>query len=179
MFDTKSLTDFGAFDINLSYFFVGKKLHFGHKVTKRALINRIYCKFPEFDDLTVANMWEVEGHYQPMCAKKTRKLRSEILHDDPDPLFDYFSRHNRYSDWEAEIRHRKDLQKDIRSSRTLKGRLFDIFPGKPIVFFIYSYILKAGFLDGRAGFEYSIALSFYYWQIEIKVFEKRKNAQIR
>jgi glycosyltransferase involved in cell wall biosynthesis len=179
MFASKAFVDFGAFDVNLDYFFLGKKLKYGHKVRKRAVVNRLYCKFPEFDDLGVSNMWEVEGHYQPNCIKKVGRISVGIQHEDPDPLYDYFARHNRYSDWEAEIRHNKVLQQKVRSSRTNKGQVFDRFPIKPLFFFIYSFFLKAGFLDGRSGLQYATALSVYYWQVDLKVFEKRKNASTK
>ena len=34
--------------------------------------------------------------------------------------------------------------------------------------FGYSYFVRLGFLDGRAGFHYAIAKAFYYWQIGVK-----------
>ncbi|MEU6942651.1 hypothetical protein ABZ943_39415, partial [Streptomyces rubiginosohelvolus] len=31
--------------------------------------------------------------------------------------------------------------------------------------FAYMYLYKRGFLDGRAGFDFALAMSFYRWQI--------------
>jgi len=167
---------FGAFVAELDYFFMGKLLRFGHKVKKRALLNRNCCSFPIIDDLHVSNMWEVEGHYQPICNKQVGFLRGKITHLDPDPLFDYFSRHNKYSDWEAELRMNPNMQESVRAARTAQGAFFDKFPGKPLLFFLYSYVFKSGWRDGRVGFNYAVALSFYYWQISIKVLDRRINA---
>jgi glycosyltransferase involved in cell wall biosynthesis len=168
--------EYGAFEVKLDYFFMGKLLRFGHKVRKRALLNRTCCSFPAIDDLHVSNMWEVEGHYQPICNKKVGSLRGTITHLDPDPLFDYFSRHNRYSDWEAELRLNAKMQESVRKVRTAQGAIFDKFPGKPLLFFLYSYVWKSGWRDGRVGISYALALSFYYWQISIKVLERKFNA---
>lgn len=176
LFEKSDTSSYGAFDIELDYIFMGKLLRFGHRVKKRALLNRYYCSFPAIDDLHVSNMWEVEGHYQPICEKRVGNLRGRITHLDPDPLYDYFSRHNRYSDWEAELRMNSKMQKSVRDARTTQGAIFDRMPGKPFLFFVYSYIYRFGWLDGRAGLNYALALSFYYWQISIKVQEKKLHA---
>ncbi len=167
---------YGAFEMELDYFFMGKLLRHGHKVKKRALLDKSCCRFPVINDLHVSNMWEVEGHYQPECDKEIGKLDGKISHFDPDPLFDYFSRHNRYSDWEAELRINPEMRGIVRNARTSQGAIFDRLPGKPALFFIYSYILKSGWRDGRAGFNYALSLSFYYWQISAKVIERKNDA---
>lgn len=177
-FDGIREINYSAFEIPLTYQFLGKNLKHGHKVRKVALINKNFCKFPEINDLGITNMWEVEGHYQPLVEGKMGSLQNAILHSDPDPLYDYFSRHNRYSDWEAELRLNISMQKQVRELRTRQGRFFDYLPWKPLVFFLYSYFWRFGWRDGREGFNYSIALSFYYWQISIKVLERRSIAKV-
>lgn len=170
------IDDYAAIEIPLLYSFMGRELHHGHRVKKIALLNRKLCSFPEFDDLHVKNMWEVEGHYQPSFFGKLYRMNSKLIHDDPDGLYDYFARHNRYSDWESELIARPSMSKNVRLSRTFQGRIFDRAPFKPIVFFFYSYFLRMGFRDGIAGFHYSVALCFYYWQIALKA-QERKNAR--
>ena len=169
-------TRFTAYEIPLEYHFLGKRMLFGHQVKKIALINRHHSWFPVIEDLHIGNMWEVEGHYQPCTSGSVGKLSEKIIHQDPDPLYDYFARHNRYSDWEAELRMNPAMQLSVRKVRTPQGALFDKIPGKPILFFLYSYILKSGWRDGRVGFNYALSLSFYYWQISAKVLEKRHHA---
>lgn len=163
---------FNACDIPLDYFFLGKRLNYGHQVKKVALLKRQYCSFPVLDDLHVKNMWEVEGHYQPNYKGQLYRMRSTLRHQDPDGLYDYFARHNRYSDWEAELRVNDSLRKEVSSKRSLQGRVFDRIPLKPFNFFCYSYIFRSGWRDGRAGFHYAMALSFYYWQIYLKSLER-------
>jgi glycosyltransferase involved in cell wall biosynthesis len=172
-----TIDNFGAYDVKLDYYFTGKLLKFGHKVKKRVLVNKNFCSFPVIDDLHVANMWEVEGHYQPNCSKLVGNLISQIEHLDPDPLYDYFARHNRYSDWEAELRLNKNMRNSVRKSRSIQGEIFDRVPFKPVFFFLYSYFFRFGWRDGKAGFNYSLALSFYYWQISVKTLEKKINAK--
>jgi len=164
----------GAFDINLLYRFAGRYLRHGHVVTKRSLLHLDRARFPVIDDLQAPGIREVEGHYQPETAHPIGKLRSRIVHDDRDPVSSWFARHNRYSDWEAHLRLNDSLRREIASKRTLKGRVFDSVPFKPLLFFVYAYVVRAGFLDGRAGFDYATALSMYYWQIGLKTRELRR-----
>lgn len=162
-----------AFDIDLDYVFARRLLRHGHRVTKRALVRRASTAFPEVDDLEAPGMGELEGHYQPVVDGQVRHLEGRILHNDLDPVSSWFARHNRYSDWEAHLRVRNDVREDVRRTRTLKGRLFDKVPFKPLIFFVYCYVLRRGFLDGRAGFDYAFALAAYYWQIGLKERELR------
>ncbi|GAB2707475.1 glycosyltransferase involved in cell wall biosynthesis [Microbacterium marinum] len=161
----------GAYDINLLYRFAGKYLRYGHVVTKRSLLHVERARFPVIDDLGAPGIREVEGHYQPEVLAPIGKLGNRIVHDDRDPVSSWFARHNRYSDWEAHLRMNEELRKDIASKRTLKGKFFDAVPFKPALFFGYAYIARAGFLDGRAGFDYATALATYYWQIGVKTRE--------
>ena len=168
---------FAAVEIPLEYHFLQSRLRHGHKVKKIALINRHKARFPVVDDLSVTNMWEVEGHYQPIFDGRLKRMKSPLKHLDPDSLYDYFARHNRYSDWEAEVGVNQELANSVRRNRTRQGRVYDRLPLKPFAFFLYSFILRGGWLDGAAGFNYAVALSFYYWQISVKRKERLKRAK--
>ncbi|WOF22263.1 glycosyltransferase [Microbacterium betulae] len=171
-----SSVDVAAVEIDLAYRFAGRILRHGHRVTKRALVHRSRVRFPVVDDLDAPGMGELEGHYQPIASGRVVSLRARILHDDPDPVRTWFERHNRYSDWEAHLRENDRVRRDVARRRTLKGRVFDAVPGKPVLFFLYSAVARGGFLDGRAGIDYAIALSMYYWQIGLKTRELRRDA---
>ena len=158
-----------AFDIKLDYYFSQQLLKHGHRVQKRALVNRRRVRFPVIDDLAAPGMGELEGHYQPIVEGHVATLRGRLKHEDLDPLRTWFDRHNRYSDWEAALAIGRSRTADRYRSR--QGRLFAAAPLKPLLFFAYSYILRLGFLDGRAGFDYAFALSHYYWQIGLKTRE--------
>jgi glycosyltransferase involved in cell wall biosynthesis len=175
IFKANSWIKYSAFEIPLQYKFLGNLLLHGHQVKKIALVRKANSDFPELDDLRVGNMWEVEGHYQPIIDGQVGRLTGKLIHDDPDPLFNYFERHNKYSDWETELKFNSRLQSQVRSHRTKQGRIFDFVPIKPLAFFLYSYVLRSGWRDGKSGFHYAVALSFYYWQISLKVLEREQN----
>jgi glycosyltransferase involved in cell wall biosynthesis len=178
VFNAGVSANIAAFDIDLNYVFAGQLLRHGHRVTKRCLVHRRRVRFPIVDDLDAPGMGELEGHYQPKAEGVVGHLRSRILHNDQDPIRTWFDRHNKYSDWEAFLRTRSVVRSDVARARTLKGRIFDRVPFKPALFFTYAYLLRGGFLDGRAGFDYAFALSMYYWQIGLKVRE-RMRASVR
>ena len=40
----------------------------------------------------------------------------------------------------------------------------------PALYFIYSYFIKGGFLDGVPGFYFVVNRMFYFYQIQAKIF---------
>ncbi|SFC68665.1 glycosyltransferase family 2 protein [Streptomyces aidingensis] len=159
-----------AFDIPLGYWFAGRRLRHGYTMVKRSLLDRTRCRYPEPDDLHAPGMGEQEGHYQPL-GEPVARLRAPIEHNDLDPVRTWFDRHNRYSDWEAWLETAPGAREEIRQAKTRQGQLFHKVPLKPLVSFAYGYLYKRGFLDGRAGFDFALALSFYRWQIGLKARE--------
>ena len=159
-----------AFDIPLGYWFAGRRLRHGHTIVKRALVDRTRARFPEPDDLDAPGMGEQEGHYQPL-ADPVYRLRAPIEHRDLDPVRTWFERHNRYSDWEAWLEAHPEVREQIRRAKTRQGQLFHRAPLKPLLAFGYAYLFRLGFLDGRAGLDYALAMSFYRWQIGLKARE--------
>ena len=127
-------------------------------------------------------MWEVEGHYQPRIDGQVGSLQARMIHRDEVGLYHYFERHNRYSDWEAAVRSRGGIGRDDETQTARRSRLKQAFakmPFRSLGIFVYSYVLTAGFLDGRAGFHYAVSRSFYYWQIGLKMRERRWTEQAR
>jgi glycosyltransferase involved in cell wall biosynthesis len=169
-------TGFGCagYFAKLDYVFCGRVLKHGHRVAKLVLFDRHRGRFVDYDDLGAANMWEVEGHYQPAIDGSVSSLRGRILHHDHESLYHWFERHNRYSDWEAvlllsgKLVHDREAQPPF---RRIGKRLFERLPARGLVSFVHGYILRLGFLDGRAGFQYALARAFYYWQVTLKARE--------
>lgn len=163
--------------VSYDYLFEGRVLKHGQRAAKLVLFDRGKGRFLDYDDLDAANMWEVEGHYQPSIDGPVGMLRHPMLHTDHDSLFHWFERHNRYSDWEAVVRNKGAFVSEEESQLASRGRLkavFDRLPGKPLASFVYGYVAKQGFRDGRAGFDFAVAKAFYYWQIELKIREQRQ-----
>ena len=76
-------------------------------------------------------------------------------------------KHNRYSNWEARIETQGLVhsgQQRIGEQLSRRRRLREWsrrLPFRPTLRFIYSYILKRGFLDGRSGYMFCRLLATY------------------
>jgi len=164
-----------AFDIPISYHFAGKVLKHGHRVVKRSLLKRGFNRYEDTGLVNLPVMTELEVHYQPEATGEVGRTAGLLAHHDLDPVRTWFERHNKYSDWEAYIHADPAMRRSVRSSKSQQGQRFDVVPFKPFAFWVYSYIVRGGFLDGRAGLDYAVALATYYWQIGLKTRELQQN----
>jgi len=168
---TGGSSECAAYMCRYRYHFAGRELRHGHTVQKKVLLATELNWFPPVADLDIPGMGELEGHFQPQTRGKVGHLKSMVSHEDNDFVGDWVRRHERYSDWEVGVRRDSALQLQVRNLKTGQGRLFDRMPFQPVAFFIFSYIIKLGFLDGRAGLDYAIALAWYRWLISLKMRE--------
>ena len=160
-----------AYSASFDYWFLGKRLRHGQRMSKLVMFQRDRGHFREQDDLGAENMWEVEGHYQPVIDGSIGTLRRPMIHRDHSSLYDYLARHNRYSDWEALVRRTGALEEDqarLPLAIRVLQRVFNLLPFKGGLAFLRSFVFERGFLDGRAGFHFAVAKGFYYWQIGLK-----------
>jgi glycosyltransferase involved in cell wall biosynthesis len=158
----------------LDYVFLGKLLRHGQRVHKLVLFDRTKARFPEHRDLDVDVAGDNEVHVHVVFPGRPGLLSGRILHCDREPLFHYFDRHNRYSEWEARLRLRGELPRRDEPQPGIRGfvkRAFARVPFQGTIAFLAFYIGRLGFLDGRAGFHYAVAKASYYWQIRVKQLE--------
>ncbi|MRN43174.1 MULTISPECIES: glycosyltransferase family 2 protein [unclassified Brucella] len=96
----------------------------------------------------------------------------------------WYDKHNRYSSVEADLAASKRLERHIdwggllsgepeRRRRTLKSLSYNL-PFRPSLRFLYMYILRGGFLDGKPGYLYCRLLAAYEFMIVVKTEEHRR-----
>ena len=112
-------------------------------------------------------------------------LQSQFLHYNFSKGFsEWIDKHNKYSQLEALegmklITGKAGVQPSVfcRDSalrrRALKNLSFRL-PCRPVIKFIYLYILKRGFLDGYPGFTYCVLQSIYEYLIVLKMKEAQR-----
>jgi glycosyltransferase involved in cell wall biosynthesis len=95
----------------------------------------------------------------------------------------WIAKHNTYSTMEARcvIDSRRGAvpfsprlaftARDFNERRFHQKELFYRMPARPLVKFLYLYVVRRGFLDGRAGFTYAMLQSVYEWFIVLKTRE--------
>jgi glycosyltransferase involved in cell wall biosynthesis len=121
-----------------------------------------------------------EVHEHVVLQGKTAYLNNDMLHFAYPDIYTWMEKHNRYSNWEAEVEVLQGVgpgaQGQIgaelrrrRALRTWSRRL----PFRPTLRFFYSYILKRGFLDGYSGYVFCRLLASYEMLNVFKAFELR------
>ncbi len=114
-------------------------------------------------------------------------LANPPAHDDYMGLERYFDRHNLYSSLEAVEAARiiraagqpaRSLPAALRTRgperrRFLKNLAYRYLPARALIKFLWMYLLRLGFLDGRLGFRYCLLHAFYEYQVSLKLEELR------
>jgi glycosyltransferase involved in cell wall biosynthesis len=100
----------------------------------------------------------------------------------------WFAKHDRYSSMEAQIRIAGSdapaplanfFSRDVAERRRALKRLIAVLPGRPLWMFVALYLLRGGFLEGRAGFTFSVLRAWYEYMIDCKALElRRRRAQL-
>jgi len=112
-------------------------------------------------------------------------LSHDLLHRDLRDLYRYIERHNQYSDWDAQVyldyrreglRTEKHLHGPVRLKRLLK-RAWVRLPFRPLLRFLYMYVLRAGFLDGSAGLHYCLLRAVHEYHISVKMKELQNRSK--
>ena len=110
-------------------------------------------------------------------------LKNPLIHYDYKGIERYFGRQNTYSSMEAVEVYRLLSQRNHESlpaklaargpeqRRFLKNLAYRYLPARPLFKFVWMYILRLGFLDGRLGFRHCFLHAFYEYQINLKLEE--------
>ncbi|MEM6903419.1 MAG: glycosyltransferase family 2 protein [Pseudomonadota bacterium] len=147
----------------------GRVLRHGRRHCKLSLFRTGHAAFPAIDDLDVAGMGEVEGHYQPVVDGPVGRLKAPIIHFDAKGPEAWQARHRGYAQWAAEMRRRNALRHVETTepfSRRLAKRAIARLPAKPVLAWADSYLWHQGWRDGRAGFAYAVDRFRYYRAID-------------
>jgi len=97
----------------------------------------------------------------------------------------WYDKHNRYSSAEADLSASRLLERKIdwggifsavpeRRRRALKSLSYHM-PFRPSLRFLYMYLLRGGFLDGKPGYLYCRLLAAYEFMIVVKMEEQRQH----
>lgn len=132
--------------------------------------------------------YENRGHAETQAVLgQVADLQNDLIDENRKGIDQWFERQNRYSTNDAQfeldaaasgIRARDLISADALTRRAALKRLAARLPARGILYFLYSYVLRGGFLDGRDGFVFCRMRALYQSQIAIKVFDlKRRKAR--
>ncbi len=133
----------------------------------------------------VGRVWvEREINEEMHCKGIVGNLNAHFIHYPFNKGIAYWwERHNRYSTMEAtalvqETHHKMRVDKMFSRDPTVRRKwlkqLAYRLPGRPILVFIFLYIVRFGFLDGKAGWRYCCMRAIYEYMIDLKVIELKR-----
>jgi hypothetical protein len=160
--------------LKYSIYFMGKPLRGGYALQKLALFQVGTGEYEAIDEDRWSKL-DMEIHEHPIINGKVGVINNKIDHLDFRGVAHYVTKHNEYSDWEAERYLRTINQQKIGATLTWKQRLKYRLMRSPaigIVYFIGSFVFMGGFLDGSRGFTFAILKMAYFMQVYGKIKER-------
>lgn len=124
------------------------------------------------------------GHAETQEVKgEVRALKSDLIDENLKGLEAWFARQNRYSSHDAAYELEQErapwsprnlFSADPLVRRAAAKRLAGAIPGRPLWYFIYTYVLRGGFRDGLGGLVFCLLRSNYQLMVAIKKYELRR-----
>jgi glycosyltransferase involved in cell wall biosynthesis len=180
--------EFDGYYLNRKVFFLGQWIRHGGKYPdwNLRLFRHAKGRYENLNTEEIRNTGDNEVHEHVILPGKVGYLKQDMLHIDFRDLYHWLERHNRYSNWEAQVylnllkgqdNHgtigANLLGDSVQRKRFLK-KIWVRLPFKPFLRFILFYVIRLGFLDGKAGYIYGRLLSQYEYQIGVKLYELRQ-----
>ena len=187
-------THHAGFWVNYSNYFLGQELKHGVPQLKLPLFKVGAGLYERIDEDAWSSL-DMEVHEHPVLQGSVGELKSKIDHNDFKGLHSYIAKHNEYSSWEAR-RYMKLRNAGAPMGADATGTAVTETGTTPIVIdsehvtatqrrkynnltrwwlapahFLYTFVYKLGFLDGRAGYSFARMKAIYFWQIRLKIAE--------
>jgi glycosyltransferase involved in cell wall biosynthesis len=123
---------------------------------------------------------DVEIHEHVVVNGRTGRLKTELEHYAFPTVEAFIDKHNRYSNWEAQLQVELDQRRGSASRsenhlsfrRRLKQATSRL-PMRPLLRFCYIYFLQRGYLDGIEGYYFAKLHACYEWMSVIKTYERK------
>ncbi len=175
-----------AFLLTKGFHFLGRRLRFGGFSFAAVLLFRTGKARFERLIADVAKGLDMEVHERVLVDGRIGRLSTPVVHEDFKDLEAYIDRHNKYSTWEARLRF-QFLTSGRYGENTITPRLFGNaqecrrflkawiirLPGEPWLWFIYHYLVRLGFVEGRPGLIAAQIRASYIAQVRAKLYEMR------
>lgn len=171
--------------LNRRLIFLGRWIrHCGWYPSWNLRLFRHRCgRYEQLSTTAAPDTGDAEVHEHVILDGRAGYLRHDLLHEDFKSVYHYVARHNRYSNWEAreyanllgrrsgEARLPASLFGDpVQRKRWLK-RQWVRLPLRPLLRFMYMYVIRLGWLDGRPGLIFCLLFAFHEAMISAKMYE--------
>jgi glycosyltransferase involved in cell wall biosynthesis len=180
--DAIQSTEHVGFRLNYENHFMGRKLRGGDPFRKLALFRVGSGEYEKIEEDHWSHL-DMEVHEHPVLKGSIGEIKAPIEHNDFRGLKHYIAKHNEYSSWEAarylrlsggegELTGKRggDEWANLTDRQKQKYRNLAKWWFAP-AYFVASFLLKKGFLDGVAGFNFALMKAIYFYQIRLKIRE--------
>jgi len=184
-----------AYTVTKGFHFLGRRFRFGGFSHSAVVLFR--CGRARFEQLLddPPHEQDMEIHERLIVDGSVGKLKTPLIHQDFKGLGAYIDRHNKYSTWEAMVRlqfldtgrwGKESVQPRLFGNtqerrRWLKSLALRV-PFEAQLWFLYHYVLRLGFLEGRPGLIASRLRMNYIADVRAKMYEltqqRRARAQV-
>ena len=133
--------------------------------------------------------YENRGHAETQCVEgEVRNLANDLIDENLKGMDEWFERQNRYSTKDAQfeyaqveggLRPRDFFAQDALIRRAALKRLAARLPARGLVYFLYAYVWRRGFLDGRDGLVFCRMRALYQSQVAIKLHDLKRRGGSR
>ena len=169
-----SPADVGAFRVKRRFYMWGRWLQYSSLYPNWVvrLIHRDRVRYVD------------RGHAETQTVQGTvLELQSDLIDENLRSIDEWFDRQNRYASKEAAYELANEaagggtgdlLSRDPLIRRAALKRLSWRLPFRPIFYFLYAYLWRAGFRDGRAGLMFCFMKALYQGMIVVKKYDMRQ-----
>jgi glycosyltransferase involved in cell wall biosynthesis len=160
-------------------YFLGKQLRFGDTEFWKLTLFRhgkghFECRLEAQD----RSMLDMEVHEHMIVRGRVGKIHEPVRHENFNSLAHYIDKHNAYSNWDAKVQlsgEETELKPaffgtQAQKRRWLKNKILNT-PGASVYQFLYSYIIRLGFLDGVSGLIYCGLRGVHMFHTKAKMYE--------
>ena len=165
----------GAFRVRRRFYMWGRWLRYS-SLYPTWVVRFIHKDRVKYINRGHAETQEVQG--------EIRDLENDLIDENLKGIDDWFDRHNRYSTKDAEyeiqqqscsLRIGEFFSADPLKRRATLKRIAWRMPFRPLIYFIYSYIWRFGFIDGKDGLVFCLMKAAYQRMVVTKKYDLTQN----
>ncbi len=168
-----------GFYLNMKYYFLGRRIkHCGYaEAWNLRLFKHALGRYEKMPVAPGVKTGDNEAHEHVELNGRALRLVHELDHHAYPTIAAWVEKHNRYAVWEAAMYERflsEPIPATIGPGKRFKRRLKKIYlrlPFRPFVRFLYAYVVRLGFLDGKPGLVFCTLLAFYDFLAWANVYE--------
>lgn len=155
-------------------YFLGRKMRHGLVQRKLALFRVGKALYERIDERSWSQL-DMEIHEHPIVAGNVGHIKARIDHQDFKGLAHFIGKHRDYAQWEAFryllLKEHPERWSELTHRQMVKYKFLAKW-WYALFYFVFTYVIKLGMLDGAAGFHYAAYKAWYFKTIRLLVREQ-------